>query len=114
LFLNRHENGEWRGLRNEEFHSLYHLPNIVKGRNKYRRLIWVGHVARMEENRRAINNFYRQTYRKDIFRKIKSRWKNNIKMDLKEISVNMRNWIIWLRIGVMNLALNLLVPGDCS
>ena len=25
----RDENGEWRGLHNEELHSLYRLPNII-------------------------------------------------------------------------------------
>ena len=44
----RDENGEWRRLHNEELHSLYRSPNIVRG-IKYRRLRWAGHVARMEE-----------------------------------------------------------------
>ena len=33
----RDENGEWRRLHNEELHSLYRLPNIVRV-IKYRRL----------------------------------------------------------------------------
>ena len=43
----RDENGEWRRLHNEELHSLYRSPNIVRV-IKSRRLTWVGHVARME------------------------------------------------------------------
>ena len=43
------ENGEWRRLHNEELHSLYPLPNIVR-MIKSRRLRLVGHVARMEES----------------------------------------------------------------
>ena len=35
-----------------EFHSLYHSPNIVR-LIKSRRLRWAGHVARMEEGRNA-------------------------------------------------------------
>ena len=35
---------------NDEFHSLYHLPNIVMA-NKSRRLRWAGYVARMEKGR---------------------------------------------------------------
>ena len=46
------ENGEWRRLHNEEFHSLYRLPNIVRV-IKSRRLRWAGHVARMEKGRSA-------------------------------------------------------------
>ena len=45
-------NREWRRLYNEELHSLYRSPNIVKV-NKSRRLRWAGHVARMEEGRNA-------------------------------------------------------------
>ena len=47
------ENLEWRRLRNEEFHSLYRSPNIVRV-IKSRILKWAGHVARMEEGRSAI------------------------------------------------------------
>ena len=44
----RAENGEWRKLHNEELHSLYCSPNVVRV-IKSRRLRWAGHVARMEE-----------------------------------------------------------------
>ena len=48
----RDEIGEWRKLHNEELHSLYRSPNIVRV-IKSRRLRWAGHVARMEESRSA-------------------------------------------------------------
>ena len=48
----RDENGEWRRLHNEELHSLYRSPYIVR-LIKSRRLRWAGHVARMEEGRSA-------------------------------------------------------------
>ena len=48
----RDANGEWRRLRNEELHSLYRTPNIVRV-IKYRRLKWAGNVARMEDGRSA-------------------------------------------------------------
>jgi len=40
----RDENGEWRRLHNEEIHSLYLSPNIVR-LIKSRRLGWAGNVA---------------------------------------------------------------------
>ena len=39
-------------LYNEELHSLYRLPNIIRV-IKTRRLRWAGHVARTEEGRSA-------------------------------------------------------------
>ena len=48
----RDENGEWRRLLNEEFHSLYRSPNIVRV-IKSRRFRWTEHVARVEEGRSA-------------------------------------------------------------
>ena len=48
----RDENGERRRLNNEELHSLYRSPNIVRV-VKFRRLRWAGHLVRMEEDRSA-------------------------------------------------------------
>ena len=48
----RDENGEGRRLHNEELHSLYRSPNIVRV-IKSIRLRWAGHVVRMEESRSA-------------------------------------------------------------
>jgi hypothetical protein len=50
----RDANVKCRRLHNEEFHILYHLPNIVRV-IKSRRLRWPLHVARMEEGRSAFN-----------------------------------------------------------
>ena len=41
-------NGECRRLQNEELHSLYRSPNIVRI-FKSRRLRWVGHIAKIGE-----------------------------------------------------------------
>jgi hypothetical protein len=42
----RYEDGSWRKLHNDELHSLYSAPNIVRV-IKSRRMWWAGHVARM-------------------------------------------------------------------
>ena len=44
--------GGWRRLHNEELHSLYRSPNVVRV-IKSRRLRWAGHVARTKEGRSA-------------------------------------------------------------
>jgi hypothetical protein len=42
----REEEGSWRKLHNDELHSLYSSPNIVRV-IKSRRMSWAGHVACM-------------------------------------------------------------------
>jgi hypothetical protein len=42
--------GDWRRLHNEEINVLFSSPNIVRA-IKSRRIKWVGHVARMGEER---------------------------------------------------------------
>jgi hypothetical protein len=44
--------GIWKKLHNEELHNLYSSPSIIRI-NKYRRMRWTGHVARMGEKRTA-------------------------------------------------------------
>jgi hypothetical protein len=46
--LKREEDGSWGKLHNDELHSLYSSPNIVRV-IKSRRMMWAGHVARTGE-----------------------------------------------------------------
>ena len=43
---------EWRNLHNSEIHALCSSSDII-GNLKSRRLMWAGHVARMEQSRNA-------------------------------------------------------------
>ena len=104
------ENGEWRKLHNEELHSLYRSPRIVRV-IKCRKLRWAGHVARMEECRSA----FKILVGKPIGRRPRHRWEDNIRMDLEEIGVYAGNWVdsaqdrnYWR--ALVNAALNLRVP----
>jgi hypothetical protein len=46
----RDEDGSWIKLHNDELHSLYSSPNVIRV-IKSRRMRWAGHVARMGEGR---------------------------------------------------------------
>ena len=63
----RDENGEWRMIHNEELHSLYRLPKIVRV-IKSRTLRWAGHVTRMEEGKSAFKILTGKPFRKETYR----------------------------------------------
>ena len=82
--------GEGSTMRN--LNSLYRSPNIVRV-IKSRRLRWAGHVARMEDGRSAFKIVPdAPTGKKHLGRPI-PRWEDNIRMDLKTISINMTKWV---------------------
>jgi hypothetical protein len=82
--------GEWRKLQNEEFHDTYSSPAIVR-LIKSRRMIWAGHVARMEE--RSIQGFVGKTEGKRPLGRPRCRWEDNNKMDLQEVGCGGMDWI---------------------
>ena len=49
--------GEWRKLHNEELNDVYCSPNVVRV-IKSRRVRRIGHVARMDEDRRCIGSWW--------------------------------------------------------
>ena len=78
----RNENGEWRRLHNEELHSLYRSPNIVRV-IKSRRLRWPSHVARMEEGRSSFKMLAGKRIGKRPLGRPRFRWEESIRMNLK-------------------------------
>ena len=76
---------------------------------------WAGHVARMEEGRSAFKILAGKPSGKRPLGRPRRRSVDNIRMDLKEIDINTRNWVdsaqdedYW-RV-LVNAALNLRVP----
>jgi hypothetical protein len=83
----REEDGSWRKLHNDELHSLYSSPKIVRV-IKSRRMRWAGHVARMGERRDVCRVLVGRPEGKRPLGKPRRRWKDNIKLDLMEIGVD--------------------------
>jgi hypothetical protein len=88
----REEDGSWRKLHNDELHSPYSSPNIVRV-IKSRRMRWARHVARMWEGRGVYRVLVRRPVGKRPLGRPRHRWEDNIKMDLREIGINGANWI---------------------
>jgi hypothetical protein len=74
--------GGWRKLHNEELHDLYSSTSIII---KSRRMKWAGHVARIGEMRNAHRILVGKPEGKRPLGKPRSRWVDNIKMNLREI-----------------------------
>ncbi|KAJ4431596.1 hypothetical protein ANN_20195 [Periplaneta americana] len=81
--------GEWRKLHNTELHALYSSPDIIRN-IKSRRLRWAGHVARMGESSVLVG---RPEGKKDLLGRSRRRWEDDIKMDLREVGYDDREWI---------------------
>jgi hypothetical protein len=82
--------------------------------NKSRRMKSPGHVARMEESISVFKILTGTSARKRRLGRPRHRWEDNIRMDLKEIGINTRNWVdsaldrdYWR--ALVNAALNLWV-----
>jgi hypothetical protein len=86
------EDGSWRKLHNDELHNLHFSPNIVRV-IKSRRMRWAGHVARMGEGRGVYRVLVGRPEGKRPLGRPRRRWEDNIKMDLREIGIDVANWI---------------------
>jgi hypothetical protein len=84
--------GGWRKLHNEELHSLYSPPSIIRV-IKARRMRWAGHVACMGELRGANNILVWKPEGRRPLGRPRCRWEDNIKMNLREIGFGDVDWI---------------------
>jgi hypothetical protein len=110
----REEDRSWRKLHNDELHSLYSSPNIVRV-IKSSRMRWVGHIARMEEGKGVYRILVGRTEPNRPLERPRRGREDNIKMDLREIGIDEANWIRLARDrvqsrGFVNTVINLRVP----
>jgi hypothetical protein len=110
----RKEDGPWRKLHNNELHSLYSSPNIVRV-IKSRRMRWVGHVAHMGERKSIYRVLVGRPESKKPLGRPRRRWEDDIKLDLREIGIDGANWIQlaqdWVQWrAFVNTVMNLQVP----
>jgi hypothetical protein len=80
----REEDGSRRKLYNDDLHSLYSSPCIVRV-IKSRRMRWTAHVSCMGEGRGVYRVLVGRPEGKRPLGIPRRRWEDNIKMDLREI-----------------------------
>jgi hypothetical protein len=110
--------GEWRKLHNEELHTLYSSPNIIR-QIKAMGMRWAGHVACMGEERRVYRVLMGKPDGKRPLERPRHRWEDGIRMDLKEISWGVYKFIQLAqdrdrRQALVNMVMNLRVLAPWS
>jgi GH43 family beta-xylosidase len=76
--------GCWRKLHNEELHSLYSSPSIIRIIKSVRMRL-AGHVARMDQKRNAYRILVGEPEGKRPLGRPRRKWVDNIKMVLRDI-----------------------------
>jgi hypothetical protein len=105
---------EWRKQRNEELHNLYSSPDIIR-MIKSGRMSLTGHVAPMGEKRNAHRVLVGRPEGKRPLGRLRRRWVDNIKIDVKVIGWDGMDWIDlaedrdqWR--ALVNTVMNLRIP----
>ena len=84
--------GEWRRFHNEELNELYSSPSSVRV-IKSRGMRWAGHVARMGEEKGVYRVLVGKPEGRRPLGRPRSRWVDNIRMDLEEVGCGYMDWI---------------------
>ena len=90
--------GEWRNLHNEELNDLYCSPNIVWV-IKWRKMRWVGHVARMGERRGVYRVLVGKSEGRDHLRDPRVDGRIILRWIFKKWDMGAWTGSSWLRIG---------------
>jgi hypothetical protein len=76
--------GEWRELHGGKLHNLYSSPDIIR-QVKSMIMRWVEHVPLMGEERNVYRVLVGKPKGKRLLERLRHRWGDGIKMDLREI-----------------------------
>jgi hypothetical protein len=90
--------GEWRKLHNEELHNLYPSAYVIR-QIKSSGVRWVGHVARVGEDRKVYKVLVGDPEGRRPLGRPSRREEAGIRMDLREIGWGMRIGFDWLRLA---------------
>jgi hypothetical protein len=90
--------GEWRRIHSKELYTLYSLPNIICV-FKSRRMRWAGHAAYMGESRGGDRILEGRSEGRRQLGRPRHLWKDNIRIDLRDVGWGTQTGSIWLRTG---------------
>jgi hypothetical protein len=79
-------------MHNEELHNLYASPDTIR-QAKSRQMRWVGHAARIGEERKVYKVLVGKPEVKRPLGRPRHRWEDGIRMDLRETGLGCVDWI---------------------
>jgi hypothetical protein len=91
--------GEWRKVHKGELRNLYSSPDIIR-QIKARRMRWAGHMASTGEGRKVYKVLVAKPEGKKPLERPRRRWKDRIRMDIREIGWEMWSGFVWLILGI--------------
>jgi len=84
----KYENGEWKCRTNRELEEMSKGENIVKW-IKGQRISWLGHLERVDEDRKP-KKIFTQDLERTRRGRLRKRWKEEVERDLQVLGV--RRW----------------------